>query len=104
MALNCREEVGWSPCKALKGAVCTGQGTHFKICVKAPYGWCCAWTHHSAPLKELVSESGGGQDHQANSSVAPAEPQADSAGQVAMFLGQKDACRIPELIPQADKF
>lgn len=60
--------------------------------------------HTILHLSKSLSVSGGGQDHQANSSVAPAEPQADSAGQVAMCLGQKDACRIPELIPQAENF
>lgn len=59
----------------------------------------------SFSIPQFISESGGGQE---NSLMAPAWPQAVGAhvapGEVAMCLGQEDAWRVLELLPQAETF
>lgn len=60
---------------------------------------------YSFSIPQFISESGGGQAH---SLVALAWPQAAGAhvapGEVAPCLGQEDAWRVLELLPQVEKF
>lgn len=59
----------------------------------------------SFSIPQFISESGGSQE---NSLMAPAWPQAVGAhvapGEVATCLGQEDAWRVLELLPQAETF